>query len=68
MSGKFLTFEGGEGGGKSTQVKLLADALSRQGIVLSLRVNPAARPLLKIFESSWCLAKLIDGHLWPKSC
>lgn len=38
--GKFIAFEGGEGAGKSTQAKLLANALSKRGIACDLTREP----------------------------
>lgn len=38
--GRFITFEGGEGCGKSTQLKLLFDALSQRGLSLVLTNEP----------------------------
>lgn len=39
-SGKFITFEGGEGTGKSTQCQLLADYLRQQGYEVILTREP----------------------------
>lgn len=40
MQGKFITFEGGEGTGKSTQAQLLADYLRQQGKTVLITREP----------------------------
>jgi dTMP kinase len=50
MAGKFITFEGGEGTGKSTQAALLAKKLSGFGIGVLLTREPGGSPGAEIIR------------------
>jgi dTMP kinase len=50
-AGKFITFEGGEGSGKSTQATLLAERLRGEGIEVVLTREPGGSPFAEALRT-----------------
>jgi dTMP kinase len=57
MNGKFITFEGGEGSGKSTQVKLLSDTLRGLGIDVVQTREVGGAPSAEAVRDLWLAQK-----------
>lgn len=51
MSGRFVTFEGGEGVGKSTQIRRLADRLRTVGLDALVTREPGGSPRAEVMRS-----------------
>ena len=57
FAGKFITFEGGEGVGKSTNIQWCADQLSEQGIEVVVTREPGGTPIAELIRN-----KLLKAH------
>jgi len=60
-AGKFIAFEGGEGAGKSTQARLLAETLSARGIKVVTTREPGGTPGAEAIRS---LLLSTEGSGW----
>lgn len=50
LRGRFITFEGGEGSGKSTQAKLLGEKLKSLGVGVKLTREPGGSPAAEVIR------------------
>jgi len=58
--GRFITFEGGEGSGKSTQVKILVESLATRGIEAVATREPGGSPAAEVLRTA-----LLSGLVAP---
>ncbi len=58
--GRFITFEGGEGTGKSTQVRLLAERMAARGLDVLTTREPGGTPLAETYRDA-----LLGGRVAP---
>ena len=58
--GRFISFEGGEGMGKSTQARMLAESLRESGLTVTLTREPGGTP------GAEAIRELQRQHAWRK--
>ena len=63
VTGLFVSFEGGDGAGKSTQIRLLAQWLEAAGHRVVLTFEPGDTPLGKLLRD----AVLHGDHMGPRA-
>ncbi len=68
MSGRFITFEGGEGSGKSTQARLLADHLRGQGRTVVLTREPGGTPGAETIRALVVTGDADRWTPWTEAC
>ena len=68
MAGRFITFEGGEGSGKSTQARLLADHLRLRGQAVVLTREPGGTPGAEAIRSLLVTGDPDRWTAWSETC
>ena len=61
MSGRFITLEGGEGVGKSTQIRALAAALAERGLEV-VATRDGGRTEERVTEGVFTFVALDENH------
>ncbi len=68
MAGRFISFEGGEGSGKSTQARLLADALRAADRTVVLTREPGGTPGAEAVRALLVTGTTDRWTAWSEAC
>jgi dTMP kinase len=68
MAGRFISFEGGEGAGKSTQIALLADRLKKAGKSVVITREPGGTPGAEAIRALFVNGDPGRWSPWAEAC
>ncbi len=68
MGGRFISFEGGEGSGKSTQARLLAERLKEHGLDVVLTREPGGTPGAEAIRGLLVTGAEDRWSAWSEAC